>query len=85
MILDQYNFSYPCSVKVTAVTAAVTTMTLIATTTTVMPELQYLTWVHSHPWKYTYESHSLHRDGVLSFRKVCVSAALDMQLLCPEL
>jgi len=47
-------------------------------------ELSCLTSVQSHPWKYTYESHSRHRDGVLSLRKVCVSAALDMQLLCPE-
>jgi hypothetical protein len=83
LIGDQYNFNYLFSVKVTAVTVAATIMTFITTTT--MTELHYLTWVQSHPWKYTYESHSLHRDGVLSFRKVCVSAALDMQCLCPEL
>jgi hypothetical protein len=79
LIEDQYNFNDSFSVKLTAATV----MTFI--TTASMSELHYLTWVQSHPWKYTYESHSLHRDGVLSFRKVCVSAALDMQFLCPEL
>lgn len=37
-----------------------------------------LTSSHSAPWNTTRPSHSLHLDGALSFRSLCVCAALDI-------